>query len=69
MIGAELDKLGIKYELVDWKARGDALYNAADPKGFAAYAKARAKAEAKKAKDAENKPEAPAPAAPTTPAP
>lgn len=69
VIGPQLDKLGIKYEVVDWKARGDALYQAADPKGFAAYAKARAKAEAKKAKEAADKAAEAAETAEATPAP
>jgi len=50
VIEPQLKEKGIAYELFDWKARGEQLHEAADPKGFAKRQKAKAKAEAKKEK-------------------
>lgn len=61
VITPQLDKLGIQYEVFDWKAEADKLWAAADPKGYAKAKKKEAKAEAKKAKkEAAKEPEAPA---------
>lgn len=52
IIEPQLQEKGIAYEVVDWKARGEELHKAADPKSFKKRAKKKAKAEAKKAKKA-----------------
>jgi zinc protease len=52
VIEPQLKEKGIAYEIVDWKARGEQLHQAADPKSFAKRQKAQAKAEAKKAAEA-----------------
>lgn len=51
VIAPQLDKLGYTYEVVDWKAEGEARFEKYDPKGFKKYLKRKAKAEAKKAKE------------------
>jgi zinc protease len=48
VITPQLDEKGIEYEVVDWKERGNALHEAADPRDYKKYLKKKAKAEAKK---------------------
>jgi zinc protease len=75
-ITPELDKVGVKYEVVDWKARGREELKKHDPKAYEKVIKAEEKEKAKKAKEeaANPAPATPAPApapepAPTNPAP
>lgn len=49
VITPQLDKLGYTYEIVDWKAEGEARFAKYDPKGFKKYQKAKAKNAAKEA--------------------
>ena len=49
-ITAQLNEAGIEHEVLDWKQRGYDMHAAADPKGAAKAAKARAKAEKKASK-------------------
>lgn len=56
-VKAQLDEAGLSYTVVDVKERRDAIYEAADPKGFAKFAKKRAKDEAKKKKKGDDEDE------------
>lgn len=48
VIEPQLKEKGFDYEVVDWEARGDEIHEAADPKSYKKYKKAKEKAEAKK---------------------
>ena len=50
VITPQLDALGLSYEVFDWKAEADKLWQSADPKGYAKAKKKEAKDAAKKAK-------------------
>lgn len=50
VITPQLDKLGLTYEVFDWKAEAEKLWQESDPKGYAKAKKKEAKEDAKKAK-------------------
>jgi zinc protease len=53
----QLEKAGVEYELVDWKAKGEPLLEAQDPKRFKKYLKRQAKLTALKAQEDQAKAE------------
>jgi predicted Zn-dependent peptidase len=55
VIEPQLQEKGIASEVLDWKARRDALWSKHDPKGLEAFKKSEAKAEEKKKKEEEKK--------------
>ncbi|MFK7931111.1 MAG: M16 family metallopeptidase, partial [Myxococcota bacterium] len=51
VITPQLDAKGFKYEIVDYKERGNKMHESLDPKGYKKHLKAKAKADKKREKD------------------